>query len=95
MITMRNHNYCGKLCGTRGKPICKYEVWIKIARGSVVRHTRDNCGSKMRVIRRVKDNWDGIVAPGVVSRDLPQVFASGLVGLCWWYGVLLRDSGMK
>lgn len=63
---------------------------IKIARGSVVRHTRDNCGSKMRVIRRVKDNWDGIVAPGVVSRDSPQVFVPGSVrvGLRWpCYGI--------
>lgn len=93
MIAMRNHNYCGKLCGIRGKPICKYEVWIKSARGSVVGYTRDNCGSKMLVIRRVKDNWDGIVAPGVVSRDSPQVFVLGsvYVGL----QVLLRDSGIK
>lgn len=70
---------------------------IKIARGSVVEYTRENCGSKVRVTKCVKNNWDEIVAPGVVSQDLPQVFVSGLVGLCWFtgfcYEIRARNEG--
>lgn len=67
---------------------------IKIARGSVVGYTRNNCRSKMRVIRCVKDNWNRTVAPGVVSRDSPQVFMSDSVYV-GGTAVLLRDSGKK
>lgn len=94
---MRNHNYCGKLCGIRGK-VFECEMWeLRLLGGSVVEYARNNCGSKMRVIRCVKDNWNRTVAPGVVSRDSPQVFVSGLVGLCWvtgfCYEIRARNRG--
>lgn len=85
MITMRNHNYCGKLCGIRGKVFMITGWRLRLRGEGSVRYSRNNCGSKMWVFGCLKDNWNRMVAPGVVSRDSPQVFVPGSVrvGLRW------------